>query len=165
MNKILIILVTVCLLAISCRKASDAPVPAENPKLRSMNGESDPLETKFVVNGQDTVTLKLVMEPVITCSSYKTGETPKPCNILIQFSCTLSEPVNGYVKVDVQKNNIVESGDRLTEGSETGNGLAFSIAPNTTRFVYTSSFQNNNTLEVAENAFRIENVTFYKKVD
>ncbi len=105
------------------------------------------------------------MEPELTCYSYKNGETPKPCNIFIRFTCTLSKPVNGNVKVDVQKTNLVEPAGRKIQGLETQNGLAFDMAPNTTRFAYTSSFENNNNQLVPENAFRIERVTFYKKVE
>lgn len=164
MNKTLTILVTVCLLAISCRKAVDAPPAAEYPKLRSTSSVSAPLESKFLVNGEEVI-LQMVMEPALVCQSYRNGETPKPCHIFIDFTCTLSKAINGYVTVEVQKTNREEAEDGKLEGAGTGDGIAFNIAPNTTKFTFRSSFENNNNLTVAENKFRIEKVGFYKKVD
>jgi hypothetical protein len=151
-------------ICISCNKSLDTPLQNNIIPEKATAAKSEPLETKFLLNG-DTVVLKLVMEPAVTCYSYKTSETPRPCKIFIQFTCTLSQPVDGYVKVDVQKTNIVETGEQKTEGSQTENSLAFNIAPNTTGFIYKSSFENNNNILVAKNAFSIENVTYYKKVD
>lgn len=163
MNKILTVLVTVCLLAVSCRKAIDTPPSAESPKLRSTNTASAPLESKFLVNGEEVI-LKIVMEPALVCESYRNGETPKPCNIFVDFTCTLSQPVNGYVTAEVQKTNR-EAADSKLEGAETSEGIAFNIAPNTTKITYRSAFRNNNNLIVAENRFRIKKVEMYNKID
>jgi hypothetical protein len=165
MNKILTVVATVCLLAISCRKAIDGPAPADLPILRSTNSVSAPLEKRFMVNARDTVILKLVMEPVVICYSYNTGETPKPCDIFIVFTCTLSQPVNGYVKVDIQQKNQIAFTDPKPEGVKNEAAIVFNITPNTTKFTYRSTLQNNNNIAVAENHFSIENVTFYSKVD
>lgn len=164
MKKILTILVTVCILVISCRKAIDTPLTAEDPKLRSTSSVSAPLEKKFLVNGEEVI-LKMFMEPALVCESYRNGETPKPCNIFIEFTFTLSKPINGHVSVAVQKTNKEEAEDHKLEGARTHESVAFNIAPNTTKFTFRSSFQNNNNVMVAENKFRIEKVSFYNKVD
>jgi hypothetical protein len=116
-----------------------------------------------VINGYDTVVLKMVMEPVLSCGSYRQGETPKPCDIFINFNCTLSQPVDGYVAVDIIKKNTSGPTYPALEGGESEAGLTLNIAPNTTRFTYSSSFRNNNNIMVAANRFSIRKVTFYRK--
>ena len=165
MRKIQSVLVIVCLLSISCTKTTDSPVPSENPKLRSINSLSAPLEKRFALNGQDTVLLKLVMEPALTCYSYNTGQTPKPCDIFIDFICTLSRPVDGYVEVHIKKNNLAEFTNAKPSGTETDSDVIFNVSPSTTKFTFRSSLRNNSNVTVAENRFRIENVTFYNKTD
>jgi hypothetical protein len=165
MKNMVIILAAVCVLSVSCSKTNETPVTAENPNLRSLSGQSAPLEKRFVVNGRDTIVLKLVMEPAVACYSYKNGETPKPCDIFIDFTVTLSQPVAGYVSIDITKKNIATPKDPKPDGATNGTGVVFTLAPNTTRFTYRSSFRNNNNITVAENQFSIENVVCYNKVD
>ncbi len=127
-----------------------------------MSTETSPIEAKFVVNGHDTVVLRLVMSPALVCYSYRNGETPRPCNIFIEFTCTLSQPVNGYVKVDVQRTNMVGMNDPKLVGSENQSGVSFNIAPNTTKYTYRSTLQTDNNQMVAENSFKIDNVSMYR---
>jgi hypothetical protein len=92
-------------ICLSCNKSADTPAQVAISQTKTINSVSSPIEEKFVINGYDTVVLKMVMEPVLSCGSYRQGETPKPCDIFINFNCTLSQPVDGYVAVDIIKKN------------------------------------------------------------
>ncbi|MDB5209721.1 MAG: hypothetical protein JWQ30_548 [Sediminibacterium sp.] len=165
MKKIATTLVLVSIITISCQKAIDTQPQPKALELKTMSTETSPIEAKFVVNGHDTVVLQLVMSPALVCYSYRNGETPKPCNIFIEFTCTLSQPVNGYVKVDVQRTNIIGTNDPKPSGSENTAGVSFNIAPNTTRYTYRSTLQTDNNQMVAENSFRIDNVSMYRFIN
>ncbi|MEO8174144.1 MAG: hypothetical protein ABI581_13715, partial [Sediminibacterium sp.] len=134
MMKVVTVLAIVACMSISCTKTFNPPQQVADANERSTNTVSSPLEKKFVVNGTDTVLLRMVMEPAVVCYSYGRGEAPKPCDIWIDFTCTLSKPIGAYVMVDVQKTNTTGVTDPGLEGSETEAGIVFNIAPNTTKF-------------------------------
>lgn len=159
--KIVALLVTVFFLAVSCRKAIDTPLAAENPNYRSISNESSRIEKKFVVNGQEII-LKMILVPAVVCHSYSRGEAQKPCDIFIDLTCTLSQPVNGYVTVQVQKKNTIGPGEPEPKGSKNEASVVLNIAPNTTKFTFRTSFRNNNNMMVDENKFSINNVSYYK---
>ncbi len=156
MQKCLLIgLLVSCL---SCTKSvTNTITQKDTPGLiQAVNTAAD--STYFTIDLGST-TLTINMNPIVTCYSYNTGETPKPCNIFIDIVCHLSNPINAFVKVEIEKRDVVEQDQNA--GVKT---VVLVIAPNTTRITFPSTFTNKNNQDVPDTQYRIVNTLVYQAV-
>ena len=164
MKKIAIIkYLSISLLFFSCTKTVENNIAVDNPSLSKQTNTA--LQSIYLVKDLDSTKLTITLNPVVSCYSYKNGETPKPCNILIDINCVLSKPVQGFIKIEIEKvndNGANKAGAGNLDPSQ--HAIVFNIAPNTTHITLSSTFTNPNNQDVVD-TYRIAHVTVYNIVN
>lgn len=144
----------------------------DTPSQQITRGLASVTQRTFILDG-DSVDVAVLAEPTVICQSYGNGETPQNCNIYINFTCTLSKPVNGFVKVELERNNqpqqekreVTEPGNDGQDTPDPGAHVFLNIAPNMKKMSFSSTLSNINNQAVPENEFRIVSVTRFTPVD
>ena len=95
--------------------------------------------------GNNTL-LTITMIPVVTCYSYKNGEIPKPCTILLDVNCTLSKPINRWLKIEINRSLC----EQWKLGQSILPSLVINMASNTTNSSMTSNFTNQDNITVPD---------------
>jgi hypothetical protein len=150
---------------VSCTK-SVQPEQIVNTRL-----ESESQMTAYVGSGANSALVTVKTEPYVVCESYQDGETPKPCNIFISFTCTLSQPLSNSVRVEIERSNLVQvNPDPAAEGESGGSNppiydpgarISLIIPANTTALVFKSTLSCLNNNNSPENQFRIVSAGVY----
>lgn len=164
MKKILLI-PTLAVAFFSCTKQVDSN---SQPVEHVTKGITSVTEKMFYGDQNDSVRLSVSADPSVICKSYGNNEPPQSCNIYVNFTCKLSRPVNSFVRVEIERNNVREvteppSGTDDVAGA--GSRVVLVIAPNTTSKEFTSTFNNLNNISVPDDAFRIVSVTTFMPVN
>ena len=117
------------------------------------------LESRFLEKNLGATVLKITMEPVVTCYSYSNGEAPRPCEILINVTCTLSTPIQKSIQVSLGKLT-TDSLNGLLEDPEV---IGLYIAPGTKKIMFRTNLPNLNNNNIPD-VFRITAVSVNNKV-
>jgi hypothetical protein len=157
------LIIAMLVLSIACTKSVNDPSANDVQVSRSVNTEFTSNDLTRNING---VILKVILEPNVTCYSYRNGETPKPCDIFVNIRCTLSAPINKHVKVEILKTNEVAQ-NKGSEANAISNvsKVVITFAPNTTSLTLNSTISNKNNNHIPEDQFKIGNVTTYTLVN
>jgi hypothetical protein len=150
---------------VSCTK-SVQPEQIVNTRL-----ESASQMTAYVARAASSTLVTVKTEPYVVCESYQDGESPKPCNIFISFTCTLSQPLSSSVRVEIERSNLVQiNPDPSAEGQPSGPNppiydpgarISLVIPANTTTLVFRSTLSCSNNNNSPENQFKIVNAGVY----
>jgi hypothetical protein len=157
MKKLMVIGLLVC--CISCTKSV-----TEQNNSDLVKTTTSVLQSKYLIKDLGNTVLTITMEPVVTCYSYANGQTPKPCDIFVSATCTLSNPVNTSIKVVIEKTNIAEE-DKNTSNNVTTTTMVVNLAPNTTSLTFKSIFPNLNNQNIPDAQYRIISATEYTMVN
>ena len=95
--------------------------------------------------GNNTV-LTVTMTPAVTCYSYKNGEIPKPCTILLDVKCTLSKPINHWLKIEINRT----LSDQWKLGQFLLPSLVVNMSANTEESSMRSNFTNQDNVNVPD---------------
>jgi hypothetical protein len=120
------------------------------------------LESRYMFKDLDSTILTIKMDPVVTCYSYRNGETPKPCDIFITITCELSRPIKGLIKAEINRIDNLEI--NKSSGAEELPSIVLNIAPNSTRVTLNTNISNSNNQNISD-LFRIGSVTVYNLVN
>lgn len=114
-------------------------------------------------------------EPYVICESYQDGASAKPCNIFINFNLVLSQPVNDYLRVEIERSNVVTAdkpdpaeGDSSVVNPPVaypGAKIWIVVPPNKTTLTFRTALSNQSNTSISENEFRIARVGFYTPVN
>jgi len=126
-------------LFISCSKTMDHPLPtAKTNKV---------LVSDYLIKDLDSTVLSITMEPVLYCYGYKMGQTPRPCDIFVYATVTLSKPIDKGLQIElVQKNKYNDE-----------SAVTMIIFPNITTSLLNTGFSNQNNVDVPD-TYRIGKV-------
>jgi hypothetical protein len=112
------------------------------------------LGSSYLEKDLDSTILTLQLTPVITCYSYSKNTTAKPCEILVQFNCQLSQPLHNYLRIQI-KRTLQPSGSLLVDPDQLHtDDLIIMIAPKTQYVTLSSHYVNVSTATVS-NIYRI----------
>ena len=128
-----------------------------------LSGQTTTLQSRFIIKNLDSTTLTITMDPVVTCYSYRNGETPKPCDIFITITCELSRPLKGTIKIEVEKRNQQEIHPG-SEGQPISPAMVLSMMHNTTRSIFKTTLSNPDTQNVSD-LIQVSNITVYSLVN
>jgi hypothetical protein len=143
---------------------------------KEINTARDAVPEMSVFFGDETkIKVNVKAEPFVICDSYQDNATPKPCNIYIDFTCTLSQAVNNYVRIEIERSNLVQV-DKTDRGEgdttvstppvfDAGARITLIIPPNAKSMVFRSTLSNPNNSNVPEKEFRIVSAGFYTPMD
>ena len=164
MRKMMIyILFIVC--TIACTKSIHTPDQSEKPVTEPLAiHTNDVLESAALTRDLGPAILKITAEPNVVCYSYQNGEAPKPCNIFVAFNCSLSNPLDRYVKVEIVRTNMVTN-DKNDAAVEPLAKMVIIIAPHTTKFTLVSGMTTTDNNHIPEGEFKISDVHWYNQVD
>lgn len=84
----------------SCVKEINTP----SETLRTTNST----EKKNWVINLDSSILTVTINPVLSCYSYANNEAPRPCDVDMELSCSLTRPIAAAIRVEVEKKSIME---------------------------------------------------------
>lgn len=143
----------IAFLFLSCTKSADDHTTLTDQIVKKTNTT---LESKYLVKDLGITTVTITLDPMVTCYTYRNGQTPKPCDIFIDITCTLSKPISGAITVELTKLNTLEM-ERMPT-SETNGNIVLVIAPNTTKITMSSKMTNPNNQNIPD-LFRMVNVT------
>lgn len=144
----------------SCTKSvTDTLTPNNTPGLiTKTNTATD--STYFTRDLGGTV-LTINMNAVVHCYAAGRGEVAKPCDIFTDIVCHLSNPINAFVKVEIEKRDMKEQ--NRTASIEAGTQrIVVVIAPNTTKITFPSSFTNKNNYDVPDSQYKIVGTLVYQ---
>lgn len=118
------------------------------------------LGSSFFEKNLDSTILTLQLTPVITCYSYTKNNSVKPCEILVEFICQLSQPLHSYLRIQIIR-TIRPSGTLLTDPENFLNtdDLYLVISPNTQYVTLSSHYVNGSTQSVSD-IYRIGTIEF-----
>lgn len=158
--------------SLSCKKSVDEKLADTNNQTLTM-GKNSVLQSRFLVaNVSDSVTLTVDLKPFTICYGYENGEQAKPCNIFVDFNLTLSQPVDSYVKVELERFNLVQELKDKSDSTGTDavsevqpQRVVATIAPNTTHCLFKSQIMNLNNRTVPSEDFRIVSVSLVSTRD
>lgn len=180
MKKMLLVTL-IAISTISCTKSVQLkdealinhPLVTEPGKETTTRLESLPEMSAYFGDNRMQVIVK--PEPYVSCNSYKNGEAPEPCNIYINFNCRLSKSVNQYIRVEIERNNIVQSdkpdpgeGDNAVANPQVlqaGARISIIIPPNQTSIIFRSMLLGTNNNSIDRNEFKIVGAGFYTPVN
>lgn len=129
----------IAFLLISCTKSAVNTTTA--------NKSNNVLSSSYLIQDLDSTKLSITLEPTVVCYSYKNGEIPKPCNIFVYATVTLSKPIESGLQIELQRQNLNDN-----------SVVILVIAPNTVKAELNTGFQNQNNQDVPD-VVRIRKVT------
>jgi hypothetical protein len=156
---------------VSCTKSVQNAEPPEQPATRL---ESASGMMAYIGSGENRTLVTVKAEPYVVCESYQAGQDPKPCDIFVSFTCTLSQPLNSAVRVEIARSNLVQvNPDPVEEDSSASNEHRFgpeghiicTIPANSTTMVFRSTLRCLNNNEIPENQFKIISAGLYKPMN
>jgi hypothetical protein len=144
----------------SCTKSIDNIQPL--PQTSQLKQTDQTLSSKYLVRELAGTTLAITMDPVVTCYGYRNGEQPKPCDITIEITCTLSNPIDKGISIEVQKITDVDiKKDKGNAGAASqATAVMLNIAPHTTKVTLKTNLSNPDNQDIAD-LFRLGNVMLY----
>ena len=140
----------------SCIKSVDNPASMDDERIKKTNTT---LESKYLIKDLGITILTITLDPMVTCYTYRNGQIPRPCDIFVDISCTLSKPITSAIRVELSKLNIMEM-ERAPNAREV-ESVVLIIAPNTTKITMKSTLTNLNNQHIPD-IFRLDNVTIYQ---
>ena len=91
--------------------------------------------------------LNITLEPVLYCYGYHMGQTPRPCDIFVYATVTLSKPITKGLQIELIRTNEYHDETAVT----------MVMLPNTTNAFLNTGFSNQNNIDVPD-VFRIRKV-------
>ncbi len=157
------LLIGLLISCLSCTKSvTNTATPKDTPGL--IQAVNTAVDSTYFTRDLGSTTLTINMNPVLTCYSSNVGETPKPCNIFIDIVCHLSNPINAFVKVEIEKRDVVEQTQNAGYVADVKT-VVLMIAPNTTKITFPSTFTNKNNQDVPDTQYKIVNASVFQTVN
>lgn len=148
-------LLIACLFLFSCSKTAEM---IQTPEKQQTTHTF--LESTYLVKDLGSTLLKITLEPVLSCYGYVPGQTPRPCDIMIEVTCTLSKPISGAIKVELSR---MFKADIQSPNGQTETVIQLNIAPNTKEVIFSSRMTSNST--ELRDIFRIKDARIYYMVN
>lgn len=117
------------------------------------------LGSSYFEKDLDSTILTIQLTPVITCYSYNKYTTPKPCEILVKFTCQLTQPLHSYLRIQI-KRTLQPSGSLLVDPDQLNNDDLFIILSPFTQYTSLSSHYVNGSTAIVSDIYRIGTIEF-----
>lgn len=134
------------LLCISCSKAVNHPVPVQL--------DGNVLTSSNLVKNLGNTVLSVTLKPYLHCFNYRPGLPPIPCEIYVEATVNLSNPIQQSVSFELVMLN-----------PESQSSFVIVIAPNTTDAILNTPFPLQTNSVAPNDIFRIDKVSIFNFVN
>ncbi len=121
------------------------------------------LGNSYLERDLDSTYLTIQLSPVITCYSYGSRVPAKPCEVLVNFTCDLSMPLNSYLRIQILRTINPERTLPVEPEQLSDNEMYIVISPRTQHVTLSSMYVNGSTTSVAD-IYRIGKIECLPKI-